>query len=139
MLADKVGGRWLFLACVIDICSRRVLGWSTAPHMRTELVIDALRMAVAARGRRRGRCGVPLGPRVAVHLHGVRAGLRPVRGPQEHGPGRLQLRQRAGRESVAEPETRGHVQDGVLDDESGTALEIFRWLTYYDARRRTAR
>ncbi|MDX3234086.1 IS3 family transposase, partial [Streptomyces sp. ME19-01-6] len=24
----QVGGRWLFLACVIDICSRRVLGWS---------------------------------------------------------------------------------------------------------------
>ncbi|MFJ9442594.1 IS3 family transposase [Kitasatospora sp. NPDC101235] len=46
----QIGGRWLFLACVIDICSRRVLGWSMAPHMRAELVVNALEMAVAARG-----------------------------------------------------------------------------------------
>ncbi|WP_406415688.1 IS3 family transposase [Streptomyces sp. NBC_00873] len=44
------GSQWLFLACVIDICSRRVLGRSMAPQMRAELVIDALDMAVAARG-----------------------------------------------------------------------------------------
>lgn len=46
----QVGGTWLYLACVIDICSRRVLGWSMATHMRTELLIDALEMAVATRG-----------------------------------------------------------------------------------------
>ena len=41
---------WLFLATVIDMFSRRVIGWSIATHMRTDLVADALRMAVAARG-----------------------------------------------------------------------------------------
>lgn len=46
----QVGGSWLYLACVLDICSRRVLGWSMASHMRTSLVIDALTMAVATRG-----------------------------------------------------------------------------------------
>ncbi|NUK07858.1 IS3 family transposase [Streptomyces lunaelactis] len=46
----QVGTTWLYLACVIDICSRRVIGWSMAPHMRAELVIDALEAAVAARG-----------------------------------------------------------------------------------------
>ena len=40
---------WLYLATVIDLASRRVVGWSMADHMRTELVSDALRMAVAAR------------------------------------------------------------------------------------------
>lgn len=45
----QVGGSWLYLACVLDICSRRVLGYSMATHMRAELVIDALKMAVAAR------------------------------------------------------------------------------------------
>ncbi len=40
---------WLYLATVIDLGSRRVVGWSMADHMRTELVADALRMAVAAR------------------------------------------------------------------------------------------
>jgi transposase InsO family protein len=46
----QVGGTWLYLACVVDICSRRVVGWSMAPHMRAELVIDALKMAVSTRG-----------------------------------------------------------------------------------------
>ncbi|GAA1125726.1 IS3 family transposase [Kitasatospora arboriphila] len=48
----QAGGTWLHLACVIDICSRRVLGRSMATHMRTELVVDALTMAVATRGGR---------------------------------------------------------------------------------------
>ncbi|MFI5770965.1 IS3 family transposase [Streptomyces sp. NPDC051658] len=47
----QVGAAWLYLACVIDIRSRRVLGWSMAPRMRAELVIDALQVAVATRGR----------------------------------------------------------------------------------------
>ncbi|HUS22629.1 MAG TPA: IS3 family transposase [Aeromicrobium sp.] len=40
---------WLYLASVIDLASRRVVGWSMADHMRTELVSDALGMAIAAR------------------------------------------------------------------------------------------
>ncbi len=40
---------WLYLATVIDLASRRVVGWSMADHLRTELVADALRMAIDAR------------------------------------------------------------------------------------------
>ncbi len=40
---------WLYLATVIDIASRRVVGWATADHLRTELVADALTNAVATR------------------------------------------------------------------------------------------
>ena len=40
---------WLFLATVIDIASRRVVGFAMADHLRTELVADALGNAVAAR------------------------------------------------------------------------------------------
>lgn len=40
----------LYLATVIDCCSRRVVGWAIADHMRTELVEDALKAAVALRG-----------------------------------------------------------------------------------------
>jgi transposase InsO family protein len=36
---------WLFLAVVIDLFSRRVVGWSMQPEMRRNLVIDALEMA----------------------------------------------------------------------------------------------
>jgi len=40
---------WLYLAGVIDLCSRRIVGWSMADHMRVELVHDALTMAIAHR------------------------------------------------------------------------------------------
>ncbi|WP_407917721.1 transposase [Kitasatospora sp. NE20-6] len=40
---------WLYLATVIDIASRRVVGWATASHLRTELVSDALRAACHSR------------------------------------------------------------------------------------------
>lgn len=40
---------WLYLATVIDIATRRVVGWATADHLRTDLVETALRNAVATR------------------------------------------------------------------------------------------
>jgi putative transposase len=40
---------WLYLATVIDLASRRVVGWATAEHLRTDLVAQALTNAVAAR------------------------------------------------------------------------------------------
>jgi putative transposase len=40
---------WAYLATVIDGFSRRMVGWAIADHMREELVIDALQMAVASR------------------------------------------------------------------------------------------
>jgi len=36
-------GKFLYLATVIDLCSRRIVGWSIADHVRTSLVEDALR------------------------------------------------------------------------------------------------
>jgi len=45
------GEGFLYLATVIDVFSRRVIGWAIAPHMRAELVSDALRMAMANRRR----------------------------------------------------------------------------------------
>jgi transposase InsO family protein len=44
-------GQFLYLATVLDLYSKRLAGWSIADHMRTELVIDALRAAAATRGR----------------------------------------------------------------------------------------
>jgi putative transposase len=41
----------VFLAFVIDVYSRRVVGWQLACHMRASLVCDALRMAVSTRPR----------------------------------------------------------------------------------------
>jgi putative transposase len=46
---QHTGGGWLYLAVVLDSFSRRIVGWSMADHLRTELVLDALDMAVAQR------------------------------------------------------------------------------------------
>ena len=76
---------WFYLAVVMDIWSRRIVGWSMAPRMAAELADDALKMAIA---RRRP-------PEGCVHHsdHGSRytslllgktmraAGIRPSMGP----------------------------------------------------------
>jgi putative transposase len=40
---------WWYLAVVLDAFSRRIVGWSMADHLRTELVLDALDMAISQR------------------------------------------------------------------------------------------
>lgn len=40
---------FLYLAVVLDVWSRKIVGWAMATHLRTELVLDALDMAVAQR------------------------------------------------------------------------------------------
>lgn len=42
----RTGEGWLYLATVIDLATRMVVGWQLAPHMRTSLVTDALQMAI---------------------------------------------------------------------------------------------
>jgi transposase InsO family protein len=61
---------WLYLATVIDIASRRVVGYALADHLRTELISAALINAVAARSPQPGprrdlprRQGLPNTPR----------------------------------------------------------------------------
>lgn len=46
---------WLYLCAVQDAFSRRIVGWSMAEHMRSDLVVDALEMAIA---RRRPEAGL---------------------------------------------------------------------------------
>ena len=61
---------WLYLATVIDLASRRVVGWAIADHLRTDLVDQALTNAVDqpppdARG------DLPLRPRLSIHQRPV--------------------------------------------------------------------
>ena len=42
---------WLYLAVVLDLYSRRVIGWSMKPEMTSQLVADALMMAIWRRGK----------------------------------------------------------------------------------------
>ena len=76
---------WIYLAVVMDIWSRGIVGWSMAPRMAAELADDALRMAIAGRRPPRGRIRhSDRGSQHASLLLGKTmraAGIRPSMGP----------------------------------------------------------
>ncbi|MEV5676581.1 IS3 family transposase [Streptomyces sp. NPDC052179] len=131
----QVGAAWLYLACVIDIRSRRVLGWSMAPHMRAELVIDALQAAVAARG----------GQAAGVIFHADRRSQY-TSAAFAQVCDRYGIRRSMGRvgssydnalaESFWQGLKRETMHGKLFSTMPQARLEIFRWLTYYNARRR---
>ena len=85
----------LYLATVIDCYSRRLVGWSIAEHMRTDLVSDALRAAAQQRSSLRG--AVFHSDHGAIRREELRPALpRARRGPLD-GRCRHQRRQRPGR------------------------------------------
>jgi transposase InsO family protein len=74
-------GTFCYLATVMDLCSRRLAGWAIADHMRTELVIDALRAAERTRGSLAG---------AIFHTdHGAQGGFNWSSQHLDHGGARL--------------------------------------------------
>jgi transposase InsO family protein len=124
---------WVYLAVIIDLFSRQVVGWSMQPHMKAELVTDALRMAWF---RRRPQAGVIVhsdrGSQYCSGLfqdtlkaYGMRSSMS-RRGdcwdnaPTESLWGSLKVARMHGRHFA----TRRAVMDEVID-----------WLGFYNARR----
>jgi transposase InsO family protein len=62
-----------YLAFILDVFSRRIVGWQIATHMRTELVLDALEMAVALRQ-----------PDAGLVAHSDRGSQPKFKGPSQH-------------------------------------------------------
>ena len=50
----RVGRTWLYLAAVMDLYSRKIVGWALDHHMREELILEALDMAVSHRAIKEG-------------------------------------------------------------------------------------
>jgi putative transposase len=50
----RLRGGFVYLAAILDVFSRRVVGWALEPHLNTELTLAALNMAIAARQPRPG-------------------------------------------------------------------------------------
>jgi putative transposase len=73
----KTGEGWLYLATVIDLATRMVVGWQLASHMRTSLIIDAMKMAID--GGHVETNAIFHSDRGPLHLRGVRGFLQ-----QEH-------------------------------------------------------
>lgn len=134
----RTGEGWLYLASVLDLGSRRLLGYSMASHMRTELVTDALEMAVAARG----------GPdhlSTAVIFHSDR-GAQYLSAAYQHKLGQLGMRASAGRtgicwdNSVAEAFWSSLKRELIHRRPFATRADarraIFTWINWYNRTRR---
>ncbi|WP_438494249.1 IS3 family transposase [Streptomyces asiaticus] len=130
-----VGTTWLYLATVIDICSRRVVGWSIADHMRTSLVTDAIEMAVAARGGRvrgvvfhtdRGAQYRAAAFAEVCRRHGIRLSMGRVGSSYDN----------ALAESFFQGLKRELLHGRRWTSKAQTRLERFRRLSYYNRRRR---
>ncbi|MEV7864266.1 IS3 family transposase [Streptomyces hirsutus] len=130
-----VGAKWLYLATVIDICSRKVVGWSIADHMRTSLVTDAIERAVAARGGRvrgvvfhtdRGAQYSVAAFAEVCRRHGIRRSMGRVGSSYDN----------ALAESFFQGLKRELLHGRRWTSKAQTRLELFRWLSYYNRRRR---
>jgi putative transposase len=66
---------FLFLAVVLDLFSRKVVGWSLGDHLDAELSVEALRRAIARR-RRQGCSSTPTAPRSSAPLRSGRSWRR---------------------------------------------------------------
>jgi putative transposase len=125
---------WLYVASVLDLGSRRLLGYSMAEHMRTELVSDALKMAAATRG----------GQTAGVIFHGDR-GSQYLSSDYRHLIADLDMVQSVGRtgvcwdnavaESLWSSLKREVVHRYRFIDRATARRAIFAWINRYNHRR----
>ena len=128
------GEGWLYLATVLDLGSRRLLGYSMATHMRTSLITDALDMAAGVRG----------GLTARIIFHSDR-GSQYMSNEFAQAIGDRQMVQSVGRtgvcwdNSVAESFFSSLKRELVsryrFDDRSGARRAIFAWINRYNTRR----
>jgi transposase InsO family protein len=115
------GEGWLYVASVLDLGSRRLLGYSMAEHMRTELVADALEMAAAARG----------GQTAGVIFHGDR-GSQYMSGDYRQLIAALDIVQSVGRTGVCWDNA---VAEAFWSSLKREVVHRYRFATRADARR----
>ncbi|MFE7731634.1 MULTISPECIES: IS3 family transposase [Streptomyces] len=129
------GGKFLYLATVIDLASRRLAGWAIADHMRADLVIDALTAAERCRGSLAG---------AVMHTdHGAQYTSRAFADACRQA-GVIQSMSAVGSsadnalaESFNATCKREILQGrGSWADEREARLDLFRWLHRYNTRRR---
>jgi transposase InsO family protein len=132
----RVGAGWLYLATVIDIATRRLIGWSINTHMRTSLITDALDAAVAARGGRvdgvifhsdRGAQYVSSAFADACHRHGIRRSMGRTGSSYDNALAEA---------FFATLKRELDVDHRRWTTETDARRDVFRWIAFYNHRRR---
>jgi transposase InsO family protein len=130
-------GKFLYLATVIDLASRRLAGWAIADHMRTDLVTDALAAAERTRGSLAGAImhtdhGAQYTSRAFADAcrQGVRQSMSAIGSSADN----------ALAESFNATLKRETLQGRkTWSSEREARLDAFRWLNRYNTRRRHSR
>lgn len=129
-----VNGRWLYLAVVIDLCSRRIVGWSLADHMRSDLVLDALHQALQTR---------PTDRTIFHSDRGSQYGSAPFRkalakaGLRQSMSARANPYDNAWTESFIGTLKHEMLQGGCFENASDARTEIFEYIDgYYNTHRK---
>lgn len=125
---------WLYLAVVIDLCSRRIVGWSLAGHMRSDLVLDALHQALETRPARHAIFHSDRGSqygsapfRQALAKAGLRQSMSARANPYDN----------AWTESCIGTLKREMLQDGCFENVGDARTEIFEYIEgYYNTHRK---
>jgi putative transposase len=125
---------WLYLAVVIDLCSRRIVGWSLADHMRSDLVLDALRQAIETR---------PANRTIFHSDRGSQYGSAPFRkalakaGLRQSMSARANPYDNAWTESFIGTLKHEMLQDGCFENAGDARTEIFEYIEgYYNTHRK---
>ena len=125
---------WLYLAVVIDLCSRRVVGWSLADHLRSDLVLDALHQALQTR---------PTDRTIFHSDRGSQYGSTPFRqalakaGLRQSMSARANPYENAWTESFIGTLKLEMLHDGCFENASDARAEIFDYIEgYYNTHRK---
>ncbi|CAM5677884.1 IS3 family transposase ISTesp3 [Streptomyces avidinii] len=127
--------KFLYLTTVLDCFSRKVVGWSIAGHMRTDLVSDALRMAASTRGSLDGAVfhsdhGAQYGSRAHA---GLCDQLKVTRSMGAAGTSADNAACESFHASLKRETLQGA---GDYGDATTCRRTVFAWLTRYNTRRR---
>jgi len=126
---------WLYLAVVIDLYSRRIVGWSLADHLRSDLVLEALRQALKTRATNsttifhsdRGSQYASTTFRQALDTAGLRQSMSARANPYHN----------AWTESFIGTLKHEMLQGGSFDNARDAQIEIFEYIEgYYNTHRK---
>ncbi|MDN4066213.1 MULTISPECIES: IS3-like element ISRso20 family transposase, partial [Ralstonia solanacearum species complex] len=124
---------WLYLSVIIDLFSRQVVGWSMQPHMKAELVTDALRMAWF---RRRPAAGVIVhSDRGSQYCSGLFQGALRAYGMRSSMSRRGDCWDNAPTESLWGSLKVGRLHGRQFATRRAAMDEVVDWLGFYNARR----
>ena len=128
---------WLYLAVVIDLCSRRIIGWSLASHMRSDLVVHALQQALQTRPQARTQGTVFHSDRGSQYGSSAFRTVLAGAGMRQSMSARANPYDNAWSESFMGTLKREMLQGGCFADSTDARLEIFEYIDgYYNNQRK---